>query len=1673
MSLARGRGTRGRGNGGPPRGASPSRGVSFLGAAQRGSRGTARGTFGQPSRGTVAKPARFTTAPAKTNGFNVREKDAGALGGWEAPSTGGWSSRFEALTNARERERTEAIRQGLIADPDKPRSLADAITPVGTCQDMCAEYERVQRVVQNDVTEQEKSSNGQSSNGKPEPDETRMVKKFRRAAAGIEEQLPSDLRPPFVLKRTCDYLFDDLIANAPALKDIHHFVWDRTRAVRNDFSIQQLTKAEDLRIAIDCYERIARFHIVSLHLLAVQPRAYSNYDAQQEREQLDRTLLSLMQFYDDARGQVELENEAEFRAYCVIFQLQDPIPDMEDRAQSWPRHIVKDRKVRAALELYAAASNTTDAQGPLKPRANHLIAQQDFQRFWTIVDGKQVSYLMACVAEIYFNLVRRTALSALSKSYRVRNNESPPDLTLDVLRNIFMFDSDEQVYTFCEAYGFTFTKRASDGEQCLDLGSTYVELGQPDAEMPKQWRSRLVEQKRFGRTIPSIIQGMTVQQARQAGLVTEEEHDMETDDVEDVVEQQKTIRRGPFEEEDGNDATSDDEQSLFVQQPKAAGDSAPLTPLANGLGVGSKPATTGLANGNGYSFGKPSDNPFGQPSGNTFGKPSGNPFGQPSGTSFGQPSGTSFGQPSGNSFGQPSGNSFGKPSIVSNGAATQTPAESEPQKKMPLFDFLATPNAPQATITETPSKSAFNISAQPVLLHVAPQPQSQPAKSLSEFKPPSFDRSSSFNYISPAQAPAPKAAFVGSLGSSVFAQPPVNEAPTKLFNFGTPQQTQTAAVETNIAPSANERPTFTPSGSAIGQRMNAEVSPSPPLFQTEDTKTPPAHFTPATNITQSPAPPKPTSPEISVERRNSLNRTYKPGKPSPLAHASSLEDVTVKSAPTVNTAEEVFTRLAKEIFHAPVSGFLDQYLEYTIGQAIVKGQEQVRVEAANARADEFRQYVLEHRYGRRWREVVWRTKQAAKATQRRERARRGLEEARSRGASVAGGSRASSAAPDRQPSDVMDSMFQQSTRFGAQRGASSIGQQAGVKRPLPSQAPEAPAQNETSHKRQKSTSHVDERGRVSKPARADDAKADLLRRSAFLGFSSATARNAPYQRSTTQTNYFRLKALGINPTLDTTEARGTKRRRSESVDTAASAREDRPRASSPLRSSAWRPSATTNMPPPARSSKKKDDGDEELFARLKAARENLAKSTSLLKSDVAKQEELRRSFSASQSSNDSPSMIRARAEARWRASQKDSIVGMTDSVQEGPAYRFRESKFVPRENYGKAVERANEFRKSRSRDASRPESRFDESVADSFAPAINVDTQPAQQVVNAPEDPFTQSKTPNGNAFSSLPKWEPPPPPVIGTASAVPPQPTWSFPKTANQPFGMFSQPVQDSENTSFASQPAFGGTNGAWPSVNHNFTIQPSQVEQTLSNSFGHAQTFGQPSSFAPLGTLTSTQPDTYDVTRAASDVISLLSDDEGDNEQQSQMQFAQAPETNGDENDTEETEVLDEYDEEVPGSYQYTNPNNYSSNPYAALADEVGGDTEEDVVAELEYESEEGSYDEEEQVDGQGAQVTNGYYQRNGFEEEDEDDGDIEDAEDFEEDEEFDEEDDPNGVEPAQRQQQFPENDDDMFKGFEDDEGESTLDPSLDVWRKEPSVNPSLQVGGSTVEEAIELSD
>lgn len=43
-----------------------------------------------------------------------------------------------------------------MADPNQPTSLKKAIRPVGTCESMCPEFERVERIVQKMVDRSEK-----------------------------------------------------------------------------------------------------------------------------------------------------------------------------------------------------------------------------------------------------------------------------------------------------------------------------------------------------------------------------------------------------------------------------------------------------------------------------------------------------------------------------------------------------------------------------------------------------------------------------------------------------------------------------------------------------------------------------------------------------------------------------------------------------------------------------------------------------------------------------------------------------------------------------------------------------------------------------------------------------------------------------------------------------------------------------------------------------------------------------------------------------------------------------------------------------------------------------------------------------------------------------------------------------------------------------------------------------------------------------------------------------------------------------------------------------------------------------------------------------------------------------------------------------------------------------
>ena len=317
------------------------------------------------------------------------------------------------------------------------------------------------------------------------------------------------------MQATLDYLFLDMVGRAESLAAVHYFMWDRTRAIRNDFSIQQVTDAEPLRIAIESFERIARFHILSLHEFAGDVKPYEQYTAQQEREQLDKTLLSLMHYYEEGRGVVPLPNESEFRSYCIIFQIQDPIPDLLDRVQNWPKEIRRDRRVRLALQIYAAACSILDDQGPLKPKRPHSIAQSNWSRFWHLVESQDVSFLMGCLAEIYFPHIRHMVMDSLKEAYKQSSDETHV-WSLSTLQKVLGFDDERKTHEYIASCGFCLGGR--NGISYLgDYSSSY------EPETPFHPTSSLmVETKRSRRRISAITDGLSIPDSYIHGLIVPE-----------------------------------------------------------------------------------------------------------------------------------------------------------------------------------------------------------------------------------------------------------------------------------------------------------------------------------------------------------------------------------------------------------------------------------------------------------------------------------------------------------------------------------------------------------------------------------------------------------------------------------------------------------------------------------------------------------------------------------------------------------------------------------------------------------------------------------------------------------------------------------------------------------------------------------------------------------------------------------------------------------------------------------------------------------------------------------------------------------------------------------------------------------------------------------------------
>lgn len=399
----------------------------------------------------------------------------------------------------RQKVRASLTKAALIDDPDKRRTLQNAIDFRGICEDMCPEYEKITRITEADVPQHEKDTRTGFAKT------NRMVKKLARSAAGQEAPLPMDVRSTAALRRTMDYLIDDLLQDDENLPTLHGFLWDRTRAIRRDFTFLSSPTADDLKTQTYVLENIARFHVTALHLLSQPGKAGEDFVEQQELEQLGKALLSLRDLYDDCNAQgITCENEAEFRAFYLLFHAHDP-NTIEMLQRQWKPQFWRDSDdIRTAVSLVEALQNTDDFHGPLRA-APSLAASNAFHSFFRMVEDPSVSYTMACFAECHFPQLRRSILRAVKRAL-ARPKDPSNDLTAASLNKFLRFDTVEQAIDFAKLHGIDVVP---DPQAPMDVAQQRLILNNREPllhpRLTHQFSQSLVEKKRGSRPLPDVI----------------------------------------------------------------------------------------------------------------------------------------------------------------------------------------------------------------------------------------------------------------------------------------------------------------------------------------------------------------------------------------------------------------------------------------------------------------------------------------------------------------------------------------------------------------------------------------------------------------------------------------------------------------------------------------------------------------------------------------------------------------------------------------------------------------------------------------------------------------------------------------------------------------------------------------------------------------------------------------------------------------------------------------------------------------------------------------------------------------------------------------------------------------------------------------------------------------
>ncbi|KAB2078835.1 hypothetical protein ES319_A06G190200v1 [Gossypium barbadense] len=342
------------------------------------------------------------------------------------------------------RNRKSETYAGINQQQEEQEAREDVGSIIGTCPFMCPDGERAQRERLRDLAVFERL------HGDPRKTSPSLaVKKFCRTIS-VKHVQASDVRPLAVLEDTLNYLLNLLDSSEHPFEVVHDFIFDRTRSIRQDLSMQHIVNDR----AICMYEKMVKFHVISHQRLrnctssSISSLQYLNM------EQLTKALASLYVLYEANRNNnfvyeneanrnnnFVYENEAQFRSFYVLLHLDSKNQQMEESLSYWFRNVPS--PVMKSKEMHFAR------------QVLRFYRMGNYKRFLCTVSTES-SYLQYCIIEPHVNEVRALAISYINNCcYKLH------PYPLEQLSKLLMM-KELDVESLCHACGLEIT--SDDGE---------------------------------------------------------------------------------------------------------------------------------------------------------------------------------------------------------------------------------------------------------------------------------------------------------------------------------------------------------------------------------------------------------------------------------------------------------------------------------------------------------------------------------------------------------------------------------------------------------------------------------------------------------------------------------------------------------------------------------------------------------------------------------------------------------------------------------------------------------------------------------------------------------------------------------------------------------------------------------------------------------------------------------------------------------------------------------------------------------------------------------------------------------------------------------------------------------------------------------------------------------